>query len=380
MSGPQILSTGQWIKNQAIVIEAGRIAAIIPAAMLKHHFPAQHIEFPSHYFLTPGLIDIHLHGANGHDVMDANEEAWHGISLALAKEGVTSFLATTMTAEPDKITNVLKFAAGLKKLPGAQCIGIHLEGPFIANAKRGAQRDVTVFPDIDLFEQLQLAAANQIKIVTLAPELPGAIPFIKMLKNNNVIASIGHTFATYEETEAAIQAGATQATHLFNAMRALHQREPGPVPALLLAKNIYAEIIVDGHHLHPAIVDLVYQLKQKNSLILVTDSMRAKCMPDGNYELGGQTVTLTNQRVTLADNTLAGSVLTLPEAIINMVKFTQCGFEDAIQMCTLNPASVLKWDHRIGIIDKGYDADLVVFDDQFGVAATMVKGKFVYQH
>lgn len=379
-SGLQILIEKKWVTDQAVVVEENKIKAIIPAEMIRHHLPALHHEFSSDHYLIPGLIDLHVHGANGKDIMDASEEAFMAIRLALAAEGVTGFLATTMTADNERIEAVLKAIPGaMAQEEGAAIYGVHLEGPFISASKSGAQRreDVQV-PDISLFQNWQSLANGAIRLVTLAPELPGAIPFIKSLHNMDVITSIGHTNATYEETIAAIAAGCTQATHLFNAMSGLHQRHPGAVGALLLANDVYAEIITDGLHLHPAVVEIALQMKGKDRLLLVTDAMRAKCLGDGHFDLGGQQVEVKKGRAALTDGTIAGSTLRMPQAIMNMAKFSHCSLIDAIQMATFNPAHVLGLSLHKGDISVGKDADLVVCNKDFDVLLTMREGKNIF--
>lgn len=380
-SGMQILIDHRWEINKAVVIENGFIKAIIAVDMIQHHLPASRYEFSAQDYLIPGLIDLHIHGAHGKDVMDADEEALHVISQALAAEGVTGFLATTMTAHAEQIERVLKtIVAATPHLPGAALLGVHLEGPFIAEHKAGAQLiDAIRLPDRDLMEHWQSVAQQMIKLVTLAPELSGALEFISALHNMNIIASIGHTNATYEETVAAIAAGCTQATHLFNAMRGIHQREPGAATALLLSDKINAELIVDGLHLHPAIVELALQVKGKERLLLVTDAMRAKCMGNGQYELGGQTVFVTDDKVFLADGTLAGSVLRMPQAIKNMVEFSKCTLAEAVLMASYNPARVLGLSEQKGLIAIGKVADLVVLDAQLNVMLTMRDGKEIFR-
>lgn len=382
LSGMQILLDQKWVENQAVVVEGKIIKAIIPANMTKHHLPAKHFKFDSTHLLVPGFIDLHIHGANNHDVMDGTAEGLLEISHALAIEGVTSFLATTMNSDNEHIEQILKLITEIRKVEnnGAGILGIHLEGPFISQAKMGAQRGQEQIPDSNLFKKWQSIAEGGIKIVTLAPELPGAREFIKTLKDMNVIASIGHTNAKYEECIEAINAGCTQATHLFNAMRGIHQREPGAAGALLLSNKIFSEVIVDGLHLHPAIIDLILRLKHKDHVLLVTDAMRAKCMGDGTYELGGHQVQVQGQRVELQDGTLAGSVLRMPEAIQNMMKFTKCSLIDAIDMATRNPAHVLGIGDRKGIIEVGKDADLVVMSHQFEVLFSMREGKELYNN
>lgn len=380
-SGMQILVGQKWVQHQSIVVEGGMIKALLPNEMVKHHLPAKVHEFPSDYYLLPGFIDLHIHGAHGHDVMDGTQEAFLGMSHALATEGVTGFLATTMTAEDEAIEAVLKQIPKAKQeAKGAAILGVHLEGPFIAEAKRGAQSGrVREAPKAALMRQWQELAQGLIKIVTLAPELQGALPFIHTLHEMNIIASIGHTDATYEETNAAIAAGATQATHLFNAMRGLHQREPGALGALLLSDRITAELIVDGYHLHPAIIDLCFRLKGKDHLVLVTDAMRAKCLGNGHYDLGGQAVTVEKGKASLKDGTLAGSTLRMPTALKNMVEFSHCSLAEAIYMATLTPARALLLDNRKGTIEVGKDADLIVMNPHYEVVLTMREGQAIFK-
>lgn len=380
-SGMRILSGNKWLTDHAVIVEHGLIKAIIPANMIKHHMPAEKHEYPADHYLIPGLIDLHIHGAHGKDVMDAKIDSLLAISDALLREGVTSFLATTMTASADAIENAVACVAEFMSMPGgASVLGAHLEGPFISRDKLGAQNGEYVqAPDLELFKRWQKAADNKIQIITLAPELPGAIDFIKALHGMNVNTSIGHTSATYNETLEAIAAGCTQATHLFNAMSGIHQRDPGAVTALLQSRDINAELVVDGFHLHPAIVRLAYQLKGKEKILLVSDAMRAKCMGDGCYDLGGQEVQVAKGKATLHDGTLAGSTLHLPEAIKNMAIFSNCPLEEAIQMATFNPAQVLGLTQRKGSIDIGKDADLVVMDAELVVKRTVRMGHTVYE-
>lgn len=374
-TGMQILCHDRWLTDHAVIVENGKIQKIIAKHLLKD--AAERVyEFPQDYYLIPGLIDLHIHGAAGHDVMDGSVEALTGISQSLAKEGVTGFLATTMTASHERIVNVLKtIATAMPNQQGAAILGAHLEGPFISSAKMGAQRiDDICHPDAALISHWQDLAKGAIRLVTLAPELPDALLLIKKIREMGIIASIGHTNATYAETNMAVEAGCTHATHLFNAMRGIHQREPGAVGALLLAENVNAELIVDGLHLHPAIVEMALRLKGKDKLLLVTDAMRAKCLGDGDYDLGGQAVAVRSNLATLADGTLAGSTLHMPEAIKNIVQFTHCSLADAVHMASFNPARILGLHQRKGSIAEGKDADLVVMNASFEVVMTMREG------
>lgn len=380
-SGLQILVDQKWVRDHALIVEDKTIKAIIPVEMVKHHLPAVCYDFSPDHYLIPGLIDLHIHGLKGMDVMDATEEAFSIISEGLAEEGVTGFLATTMTMDGERIEAVLETVPNvMSKLKGAALLGIHLEGPFIAKAKMGAQNgEHAQLPDQTLIRKWQSLSKDTIKIVTLAPELSGSLALIHTLNEMGIIASIGHTSATYEETMAAVHAGCSQATHLFNAMSELRQREPGATGALLLSSDITAEIIVDGVHLHPAIVDLAYRMKGKDRLILVTDAIRAKCMGNGRYDLGGQSVEVTEQQVRLANGTLAGSVLKLPQAIKNMTAFSRCDVADAVMMASLNPAKALGIDTHKGSIVIGKDADLVVMNADLQVKMTMREGQVIYQ-
>lgn len=379
--GMQILTENRWEKNQAVVVERGVIKTIMSHTMIEHHLPAKLYKYTENHYLIPGLIDLHIHGTHGKDVMDASESAYKTISRSLATEGVTGFLATTMTAGDEQIEKVLKTIASMPPYEdGAAMLGVHLEGPFISKSKLGAQSgQFAQEPNLKLMQHWQEVAQGKIKIVTLAPELPGILPLIKELRKSGVIVSIGHTNATYQETCAAIAEGSSQATHLFNAMRGLHQREPGAVGALLLSADVMAELIVDGIHLHPAIVALVYQIKGNKRLMLVTDALRAKCLGEGQHDLGGQNITVLAGKATLSNGTIAGSVLSMPQAIKNMMSFTQCSLIEAINMACETPAKALNLLDRKGSIFVGKDADLVVMNSNLDVMLTMRGGREVYK-
>jgi N-acetylglucosamine-6-phosphate deacetylase len=251
---------------------------------------------------------------------------------------------------------------------------------LFSSSNDSASSTLSCDPDIHLIRQWQKIAKDKIKLVTVAPELPGAIPFIQALRAMGIVVSAGHTDATYEQTCAAIAAGCSHATHLFNAMRGLHQREPGAVGALLLSDCVTAELIVDGEHLHPAIVDLCLRVKGANRLMLVSDAMRAKCLGDGEYELGGQSVSVRDQKATLADGTLAGSVLQLPAAIKNIIAYTGCSLAEAVSMASYQPACLLNIDRRKGSVEIGKDADVVVLNEKLEVALTLRGGNPVYPY
>lgn len=380
--GMQLLQNQQWIHQHAVVVEENKIKAIVPAEMVNHHMPAILHHYSAKHYLAPGFIDLHIHGAAGADVMDGTEEALNTIARALAAEGVTGFLATTMTAPKEQMHAALVAISSFSKqtkINGATLLGVHLEGPFIATEKMGAQAANHIcVPSIALFDEWQRLSGGQIKVVTLAPELPDALTLIKKLKKEGVIVSAGHTNATYEETTAAIAAGCTQATHLFNAMRGMHQREPGAAGALLLGQGVSVELIADGLHVHPAMLTLALTLKGNQDVLLVTDAMRAKCCGDGQFELGGQQVTVVDGKAMIENGTLAGSTLRMPQAIKNMVTYTGCSLAEAIQMASSNPAARLGLSDSKGKIAVGYDADFVILDADFNVEYTMSNGITVF--
>lgn len=341
------------------------------------------IEFPESYQLIPGLIDIHIHGANNADVMDGTFKALEIMAQTLPKEGTTSFLATTMTQGEQEIEAALKNAADYIKnqtdSSAAEVLGIHLEGPFIAAARAGAQPLQAIKkPNAALFKKWQSIAGNQIKLVTLAPEEEGGLELAAYLKETGVIASMGHTDALYEEVLKGIEAGVSHVTHLYNGMRGLHHRDPGVAGASLLHKELFAEMIVDGIHIHPQIVQLTFQQKGKEGIILITDSMRAKWMADGISSLGGQKVIVQDGKALLENGALAGSTLKMEEGIRNMMQFTGCSLEDAIYMGSYNPAKQLGILDKKGSIKKGKDADLVVLNKENEVVMTICNGEIVY--
>jgi N-acetylglucosamine-6-phosphate deacetylase len=336
--------------------------------------------------VIPGMIDLHIHGTTGYDVMDGEIEALKTMSQALPQEGTTSFLATTITQSDGEISkalrNVAKYMKGYQYSGQSEILGIHLEGPFINPKMAGAQpEDYILSPNISLFEKWQQLAEGNIKQVTMAPEQEGGMELVRHLKQSDVIVSIGHSNATFTEVKEAISAGATQVTHLFNQMRGLHHREPGVAGAALLLPELYAELIVDGIHVRPEMVHLAFNTKTSEKLILITDSIRAKCLKNGHYDLGGQTVIVKEGRAELTNGTLAGSVLKLSHAMKNMLAYAKdCSLQDIIKMTAYNPAKQLNLLDRKGSIRKGKDADLVVLGKEHEVIMTFCRGKLAYEN
>ncbi len=331
-------------------------------------------------FLLPGFIDSHIHGANGFDVMDSTQQALEGIANHLVKEGVTSFLATTMTQSNENIeASLVNVKNYVDHFEGAELLGVHVEGPFLSVKRAGAQPvEFMQPPSISLLERWHELSGGFIKIMTIAPELEDGLAFVKQLSNLNIIASMGHTDATMDEVQTAVEAGVTQATHLFNQMRPFHHREPGVVGAALQEDDVFVELIVDFIHSHPKAVNLVYKVKGAKQIILITDAMRAKGLPYGEYDLGGQTVHVEEDGARLEDGALAGSVLTMEQAVKNMKAVTNCSLEEIVAMTSTNVARQLQATTK-GRIAVGYDADFVLIDSNLTVHKTIRHAQVVYE-
>lgn len=332
--------------------------------------------------IIPGMIDIHVHGAGGFDVMDASVEALDGMAKKLAQEGTTSFLATTMTNPANRIgeaMSAIKMYRERIKQGVPEMIGIHLEGPFIHPVQKGAQPEQYILqPDIELFNEWQRLSGGAIKIVTFAPET-GDRSFVERLVQEGVIASIGHSNATYAETLENVRSGVTHATHLFNGMRGLHHREPGVVGAALLADEVYVEVIPDGHHFHPDLLKLILRQKGVERTLVITDGIRAKGMPDGVYDLGGNNVTVRDGKCTLEKGaSLAGSILTMNEARKNIAKWGGLSLLEQTYVTSLNQAKRLGIDSRKGSIAVGKDADVVLLDETDHIEMTISNGTIAY--
>ncbi|MFN3234152.1 MAG: N-acetylglucosamine-6-phosphate deacetylase [Gammaproteobacteria bacterium] len=371
------------ISDAAVYIENGTIREICHMKKASQFKDCKTVNFPSNYHIIPGMIDMHIHGCHGVDVMDATPEAIEHISRQLPQQGTTAFLATTMTQTEANIAQAIQNIAKHRRLQfsdGAEVVGIHLEGPFISPKKVGAhKKDLVRHPDIQLFNEWQTHAEGAIRCVTVAPEVSNALEFICHLKERGVIASIGHTNATYQQTLAGIRAGATHATHLFNAMSGLHHRSPGAVLAILEQQDILAELIADGLHVSAEMLAFALQCKSVSHCCLVTDSMRAACMGEGEYELSGQKVIVKEGVPRLADGTIAGSVLTMIEAFQNIMRLTSCSIHDAISLTSYNPARQLGLLNRKGSLAIGKEADLVILDNDYNVVSTYCCGKLAYQ-
>ncbi|MFC5865241.1 N-acetylglucosamine-6-phosphate deacetylase [Acidicapsa dinghuensis] len=376
-----LLWDGTTLTTEPVIeFEDGKVTSIRSRAEKEQSEGAQHIDFPG-AVLAPAFLDIHIHGAAGHDVMEATPESLSAVSRFLASRGTGKFLATTVTAPLD---TTLRSLEGLSRRldeaqkpdwAGARPLGIHLEGPFLSHSKRGVHPpEYLLTPDIALFDRMFEAAEGKIRLLTLAPELPGAEEFAAHVASRGVRVSVGHSNATAAETHRVIAAGATSATHTFNAMRPLDHREPGILGTVLSTDSLYAELICDGIHVDPSLISVWWRSKGAHRAILVTDAMSAAGMPDGEYTLGGFPVTVANGRAS-ANGVLAGSVLTLDRAVKNFVAFTGVPIETVLPLVTQNPAAMTGLQNVAGDIRTGGPADFVALGKDGQLLASFVSGE-----
>jgi N-acetylglucosamine-6-phosphate deacetylase len=365
------------LDDPVVLLEDGRVTSVTTRAASEIPTGARVLEFPG-ATLAPSFLDIHIHGAAGHDVMEATPEALVAVGGFLASRGTGGFLATTVTASLDA---TLRAVDGLAKLIAkpigeglAQPLGIHLEGPFLSHAKRGVQpAEHLLAPSIATFDKLFEAAHGHVRLMTLAPELPGAAELTEHATRRGVRISLGHSNATAAETRAAIAAGAVSATHTFNAMRALDHREPGILGTVLTDDAVFAELICDGVHSRPEMARLWWRAKGPKRAILVTDAMSAAGMPDGEYDLGGFAVQVVNG-CAMREGVLAGSLLTLDRALANFVAFTGATIDEGLRLLTANPAALIGLGEKAGCVGAGRVANLVAVNAEGKLIASIVHG------
>jgi N-acetylglucosamine-6-phosphate deacetylase len=371
------------IEDGVILIEGHRISRVGTKERVRIPSGAAVID-NSDRLVVPGFIDLHIHGAAGHDLMEGTVDALSAVSTYLARHGTTSFLATTVTASLERtlhaasgISGIIKGAAGgHDRVPGAQPLGIHFEGPFLNAKKRGAHPASQIRkPTVDVLERLLGAAEGTARIFTLAPELDGALTVLEAARSHGLRVGIGHSNATHEEAERAIAAGATHAVHMFNAMRAFAHRDSGIIGAVLVDDRITAELICDGIHVEQPAIRLLVKSKGLERIILVSDSLSGAGMPDGNYRLGNFTVHVAGGVSRTVEGNLAGSTLTLDAAVRNLASFTGLPYRDCLPCATLNPARLLGLDKQKGVIAPGADADLAILDQNYHVTQTYVRGR-----
>lgn len=328
------------------------------------------------YTVLPGFIDLHVHGGAGHDTMDATPEALAEMARFFAQHGVTAFLPTTITAPHEQIVRAIANVAAQANEPiaGARILGLHVEGPYISPKFPGAQPVSAIRPP-NVAEFLELVAAGPVQMITLAPEEVGADELIAVAREHGVTVVWGHSDATYEQCVEAAAKGVTQATHTYNAMSGLHHRRPGVLGATLTIDTIFAQLIADNIHVHPAAMELLARCKGVERSILITDAMRAAGLPDGEYDLGGQTVTVQDGACRLADGTLAGSILTMDQALKNFMAATGLSLAEAWPATSRSAAQSLGIDGEFGSICVGYWGDLVVLDEALQIVRTMIGGE-----
>jgi len=368
------------IERPMVIAEDGQIVAMGPRESMEVPAGAKVHDFAG-AILGPSFFDVHIHGSAGHDVMEATPEALETMGAFLAAHGTGAYLATTVTAPLEKTLRSLGQLAQLIRRqpdgPKAWPVGIHLEGPFLSHVKRGVHPPALLMePDIAIFDRMCEAAEGQARLMTLAPELPGAVELARHAIARGVRVSVGHSNATAAQTRAAIAAGATSATHTFNAMRALDHREPGILGTVLTHEELFAELICDGIHNAPEMVRLWWKAKGPQRALLVTDAMSAAGMPDGTYQLGGFAVQLTDGRA-MANGVLAGSVLTLDRALHNLISFTGARVEEALQALTANAAAMTGIGDRVGSLAVGRAANMVAIDADGTLMASIHGGLIV---
>lgn len=324
-------------------------------------------------YAIPGLIDIHIHGCVGHDFCEGTQEAIKAMADYLGKNGITSFVPASMTLPEDRLLQIYLNASKYKNETGSILYGINMEGPFLSEAKKGAQNgEYLINPDLSLFDHLNDISNNMIKLVSIAPELPNATEFMNKVKNR-VVISVAHTTSDYNKAKKAFENGATHVTHLYNAMLPFGHREPGVVGAAF-DSDCTVELISDGVHVHPLTVRVTFKLFSDDRVVLVSDNMMASGMEDGKYELGGQDVFVSGDKATLTDGTVAGSVTNLMKCMKKAVSFG-IPLESAIKAATINPAKVIKEDKVIGSIAVGKLANIVLLDKELNIKSVFIKGK-----
>lgn len=366
---------GQGIIETTLIIEDGKIKSI-------GEENSDLLSIEKNLIVIPGFVDKHIHGANHSDAMYPTYKDILNISKSIAAEGVTSYLPTTMTQSIENIEKALKnigdyIASGEKQ--GAEVVGIHLEGPFINKLYKGAQPENYIIScDVELFKRFEKASGDNIRQVTYAYEENGK-EFTQYLKSRKIVGSLGHTNATAKEVLEAAKEGATSLTHSYNAMKPLHHREAGTIGGALLADEIYLEIITDLVHVSKEAMQILYKIKGKDKIVVITDAMEAKHLPDGKFDLGGQEVFVRGNEARLASGALAGSVLLMNDAVKNAMEVFGISLTEAIDMATINPARNIYIDDKKGSIKVGKDADFAVIDADFNVYMTVRGGNIIYK-
>lgn len=378
--GGKIVTPFRIVNNGAIVIEEGMISQIGKASEIRIQENYEVIDV-SQKILAPGFVDLLVHGGGGAGFADENPKSIKNASEYFLRNGSTTILAS-LFAKPERqlLDDLQRVAKYIKANPSSNIYGIHMEGPFLNPGLKGAMNEDYLWePTVEGWEKLWKASEGLIKIMTIAPELHGASDVMRAAAKKGVVLSIGHSMATYAEIEVAIDNGAAHVTHIFNAMRPFHHRNPGVILGSLLKNELKIELIADKYHVHPAVMELLLKLKGASGIILITDSIRAGGMHEGEYEFADQKVFMKDNKAYLEDGTLAGSTLTLNIAIRNLVESANAKLTDAVRMASLNGAKVLNIEHHKGILAVGKDADIAILNERFEVEMTILNGKVVHK-
>ncbi|MGB7297548.1 MAG: N-acetylglucosamine-6-phosphate deacetylase [Candidatus Aminicenantales bacterium] len=373
----KVVLADRVLEESAVVVEGERIVGIFPSAGEQAREGAEVVDY-SDYYIAPGLIDLHLHGAMGWDVMDGSVAGFREIAAYQARNGVTGFVATTLAAPLTQIRDaVTDVKAALAEPLPSEILGLYLEGPFLSFEKKGAQNPEFIRPlDPEALGVILKLCGGLKTIITIAPEIGDNLNFIPGLRDNGLIVSIGHSAAACELAMTSFERGITHATHLYNAMSGFLPREPGVIGAVLDSGGVTAEVIADGIHVHPAALRLALRQKGIDGICLITDSLNAAGLGEGEYRVGGLDVVVRNGQARLEESgALAGSILTLNQAVKNMINWTGASVPEAVRLASLNPARVLGLDSRVGSIEKGKLANLAVFDRDFNVVTTILRGR-----
>ena len=378
----RVITPERVIPQGIVLIEGKKILEV--ANRFTVHFDDREFEVfhCENLTLVPGFIDVHIHGGAGRDVMEGTREAIEAISRFLAGHGTTAYLATTVTASPFATLQAVENLGKLvpEETGGARVLGIHLEGPFINEQKRGVHPPEFIRnPSIPTLDEFVKWSNNQIKLVTMAPEAHGGLEFIRHARSIGILVSMGHSNATFIEAKNGIEAGVTNATHTFNAMREFNHREPGILGAVLADESVWAELIADGVHVDPMVIDVLLRCKGPRKILLITDAISACGQPDGEYQVGPLRVKVTDGVCRNIEGRLAGSTLTQDRALQNMMRWTKVSLAEAVFMTSRNPAESMGIAGHKGSIEPGLDADLVLLDDDLNVQMTFCEGRLVYR-
>ncbi|UCG26477.1 MAG: N-acetylglucosamine-6-phosphate deacetylase [Chloroflexota bacterium] len=373
-----IITPARTIQRGTALVRFGQIEAVDESAEVTIPSGTSVLD-ASGLLLAPGFVDLQLNGAFGNDFTQNPYSLWRVAGL-LPQYGITAFLPTIITSPLTtvRLAQEILYSGPPKGFNGSRPIGLHVEGPFLNPAKRGAHNPAYLRPP-SVEEVANWSPESGVRLVTLAPELLGAMDVIGALTKRGVVVSAGHSMATYDEARTSVMAGISYATHLFNAMPELNHRKPGLIGAVLSDERVTIGLIADGVHVHPSLVKLIWHMTGSDRLNLVTDAMAALGMPPGDYTLGDYKVKVSGEKATLSNGTLAGSILSMDQALRNLLNLTGCSQAEALRTITTTPATLLGIGNRKGQVAPGFDADLVLLTPDFQVVATVIDGQIAYQ-